>query len=257
MLNFRNTNIIFSFLLLAIAWFSTRGLISYWYFVWLLLVYSLLLFYGSYFIQSGFFMKSVCSAKTMKKEIAISFDDGPVENFTPEVLSILKQHNIQAAFFCIGKNVATHSTLLQQIHNDGHVIGNHSFTHSPWFDLFSHNKMSVELTMTDDAIKKITGYKPRLFRPPYGVTNPMLKKAVATGNYISVGWSMRSYDTVIKDEKKLLKRVTKKIRPGDVFLFHDKCLSTLKILPTFIQFVQQKGFDIVRLDKLLDIDAHE
>jgi peptidoglycan/xylan/chitin deacetylase (PgdA/CDA1 family) len=239
------------------AWCAVEGMISYWQIAWLLLAYSLVLFYGSYFIQSNFFLKAICSAKTNKKEIAISFDDGPVENMTPSVLEILKQHHVQAAFFCIGKNVAAHAALLQQIHDEGHLIGNHSFTHNAWFDLFSQKRMQEELLMTDEAIKKVTGLRPKLFRPPYGVTNPTVKKVVAKGKYTAIGWSVRSYDTVIQDEQKLLRRVTRNIRPGDIFLFHDKCISTVHILPTFLQLVKQKGFSIARLDKLLDIEAYE
>jgi peptidoglycan/xylan/chitin deacetylase (PgdA/CDA1 family) len=117
--------------------------------------------------------------------------------------------------------------------------------------------MSYELAMTDDAIQGITGCKPHLFRPPYGVTNPNVRKAIINGNYIPVGWSVRSYDTIIKDEKKLLQRVTHNIQRGDIFLFHDTGKTTLNILPTFIQHLQQKGYDIVRLDKLLHVNAYE
>ena len=96
--------------------------------------------------------------------------------------------------------------------------------------------------MTDNAIKNITGIKPRFFRPPYGVINPNVKKAIVNGNYIPLGWSMRSYDTMIKDEQKLLQRITRSIKPGDIFLFHDTSKTTLNILPIFIQHLQQKGF---------------
>lgn len=223
----------------------------------MLLIYSLIVFYGCYFIRANFFIKAVCSAKTDKKEVAISFDDGPAENYTPQILRILKQHNIKAAFFCIGNRVSNNKDLLKQVHDEEHIIGNHSFTHSAWFDLFSHKRMSAELAMTDNVIQSITGCKPRLFRPPYGVTNPNVKKAIIHGNYIAIGWSVRSYDTVIKDEKRLLRRVTHNIKRGDIFLFHDTGKTTLNILPTFIQQLQQKGYDIVRLDKLLHVNAYE
>jgi peptidoglycan/xylan/chitin deacetylase (PgdA/CDA1 family) len=220
-------------------------------------VYSLIIFYGCYFIRANFFIKVLCSASPDKKEVAISFDDGPAKNYTPQILQVLKQYNIKAAFFCIGNRISDNKDLLQQVHNEGHIIGNHSFTHSLWFDFFSHATMSEELAMTDDAIKSVTGYRPHLFRPPYGVTNPNVKKAIVNGNYIPVGWSVRSHDTWIKDEKKLLCRVTHNIQHGDIFLFHDTNKTTLNILPTFIQHLQQKGYNIVRLDKLLDINAYE
>lgn len=223
----------------------------------MLFLYSLVLFYGCYFISSNFFIKTVCKANTHKKEIALSFDDGPAQNYTPEILQVLREYNIQAAFFCIGKHIEANKDLLKQVHEEGHVIGNHSYTHDKWFDLFSSAKMSAELALTGNLIKDITGKKPKLFRPPYGVINPNIRKAIIKGNYIPLGWSMRSYDTMIKDEQKLLKRITRSIKPGDIFLFHDTCQITLKVLPIFIQHLQQKGFSIVRLDKLLDINAYE
>lgn len=257
MLNFRNTNIIFSLLLIAVTWLCITYGFTYWSIVIVLFVYSLVVFYGCYFINSNFFIQTVCKANTDKKEIAISFDDGPVQQYTPEVLQVLKQHSIQAAFFCIGNRIHGNEVLLKQVHEEGHIIGNHSFTHSAWFDLFSHQRMSEELSMADETIKKVTGCKPHLFRPPYGVINPNVKKAIEKGNYVPLGWSMRSYDTVIKDEKKLLRRITRSIKPGNIFLFHDTSKTTLNILPIFIQHVQQKGFSITRLDKLLDINAYE
>ncbi|HEX5153718.1 MAG TPA: polysaccharide deacetylase family protein [Parafilimonas sp.] len=257
MLNFRNTNINFSLLLAVTIGLCFSYHITFWSIAVVLFIYSLIVFYGCYFIQANFFIKTLCSGHTEKKEVAISFDDGPVKNYTPQVLQVLQQHNIKAAFFCIGNRIRYNKDLLKRVHDEGHIIGNHSFTHSAWFDLFSHKRMSDELVMTDDAIQSITGCKPHLFRPPYGVTNPNLRRAIINGNYIPVGWSVRSYDTIIKDEKKLLRRVTRNIKPGDIFLFHDTRKTTLNILPTFIQHLQQKGYDIVRLDKLLHVNAYE
>ena len=85
---------------------------------------------------SNFFIKIVCSAKTDKKEIAISFDDGPAANYTPEILQILKQENIKATFFCIGNRIAGNENILKQIKEEGHIIGNHSYSHHFWFDMY-------------------------------------------------------------------------------------------------------------------------
>ena len=257
MLNFRNTNIVVGLLLIVCVWLCINYNLTYWSIGILLFLYSLVLFYGCYFISSNFFIKTVCKANINKNEIALSFDDGPAQNHTPEILQVLREYNIQAAFFCIGKHIEANKDLLKQVHEEGHVIGNHSYTHDKWFDLFSSAKINAELALTDDIIKDITGQKPRLFRPPYGVINPNVRKAIIKGDYIPLGWSLRSYDTMIKDEQKLLKRITRSIKPGDIFLFHDTCQITLKVLPIFIQHLQQKGFSIVRLDKLLDINAYE
>ena len=105
-------------------------------------------------------------------------------------------------------------------------------------------------------MKKVIGMEPRLFRPPYGVTNPNLKKAIQRGGYTPVGWSIRSMDTVIKDAGKLLEKVTISLKPGAVVLFHDTSKSTLDILPEFIDYAREKGYSFIRLDKLLNLEPY-
>jgi len=164
---------------------------------------------------------------------------------------LLKQENINATFFCIGNRIAGNEHILRQIKEDGHIIGNHSYSHHFWFDMFSAKKMLQDLQQMDDEMERVTGLRPKLFRPPYGVTNPNVKKAIIKGNYTPVGWSVRSMDTVIKDEKKLLDKINAAIKPGAVFLFHDTSKTTLDALPAFIKEVKNKGYQIVPLDKLL------
>lgn len=217
----------------------------------LFLAYSLIVFYGCYYIGSDFFIKVICSVKTDRKEIAISFDDGPADSYTPQVLRILDEENIKAAFFCIGNRIAGKEKVLKQLHDSGHVIGNHSYSHHFWFDMYSSKKMLADLREMDEELQRVIGLKPALFRPPYGVINPNLKKAIVDGNYIPVGWSVRSFDTVIKDESKLFKKILRGLKPGAVFLFHDTSVTTLNILPEFIREVKNRGYNIVRLDKLL------
>lgn len=219
-------------------------------------LYTSILFYGCYFVHSNFFIDVVCSAKTDRKEIAISFDDGPVEKNTQAILQLLAGENIKATFFCIGNRIAGNETILQQIIEGGHIIGNHSFSHHFWFDMFSSKKMQHDLKQMDGAVEKVTGLQPKLFRPPYGVTNPNLAKAIKSGNYTPVGWSVRSMDTVIKDKQKLRNKLNRSIKPGAVFLFHDTSETTIQVLPDFIREVKNAGFEIVPLDKLLHLKAY-
>ncbi len=117
--------------------------------------------------------------------------------------------------------------------------------------------MLTDLKRMDSEMKKVIGEKAKLFRPPYGVTNPNLAKAIIKGNYVSVGWSVRSMDTVIRDENKLLTKISRSIKPGAIFLFHDTSLTTLKILPEFLKEVKKRGFHIIPLDKFLNLKAYE
>ena len=205
---------------------------------------------------SNFFIKIVCKAETDKKEIAISFDDGPAANYTPEILQLLKEENVKATFFCIGNRIAGNEHILKQIKEEGHIIGNHSYSHHFWFDMYSAKKMQNDLKQMDNEVERAVGLKPKLFRPPYGVTNPNVKKAIINGGYTPVGWSVRSMDTVIKDKNKLLSKINAGIKPGAVFLFHDTSKTTLNVLPEFIQEVKKRGYEIIPLDKLLALTAY-
>ena len=215
------------------------------------LVYLLANGLGSLLIYSQFFIFVRCQGDRTRGSIAITFDDGPIAGKTDKILEILKQHEAPAAFFCIGSRVDQQPELVQRIHQEGHLVGNHSYYHGKMFDLQSSKQMEQELINTNHAIEKSIGRKPRFFRPPYGVTNPMLAKAVAAGNYTTVGWNIRSFDSVIKGKRRLFNRVTKKLKAGDLVLFHDYAASTLDLLPEFLDCVKRKGLKIERLDTLL------
>jgi peptidoglycan-N-acetylglucosamine deacetylase len=256
MLNFRNTNIFFiAALAILIGVHIKYGLPVYIYPL-LFIGWSLIVFWGCINVSSNFFIPIVCKAYTDKKEIAISFDDGPAKNYTKEILAILKTENIKATFFCIGNRIAGNEVILKHVQEDGHIIGNHSFSHHFWFDMYSGKKMQEDLKQMDAEMERVTGLKPKLFRPPYGVTNPNLAKAIKRGGYIPVGWSVRSLDTVAKDEKQLLHKIIAGIKPGAVFLFHDTCEITVNVLPQFIKEVKNRGYNIIPLDKLLALQPY-
>jgi peptidoglycan/xylan/chitin deacetylase (PgdA/CDA1 family) len=256
MLNLRNTNIFFIALLAILTGVHVKYGLPIYIYCLLLIAYSLIVFWGCYHVGSNFFIKIVCKAKTDKKEIAISFDDGPSENYSKEILAILKSEQVKATFFCIGNRISGNESILKQIDTEGHIIGNHSYSHHFWFDLYSFKKMQDDLKQMDTEMERVTGLKPKLFRPPYGVTNPNLAKAIKNGGYTPVGWSVRSMDTVIKDGKKLLGKINDGIKPGAVFLFHDTSKATVDILAGFIQEVKKRGYNIVPLDKMLDLQAY-
>lgn len=257
MLNFRNTNIFFALLLITLIGLHMKYGIPVYIYPLLFVVYSLIVFWGCYYVGSGFFIKIVCKADTGTKEIAISFDDGPAASYTKEILKVLKKENVKATFFCIGKHIAGNEEILKQVYTEGHLIGNHSYSHHFWFDIFSAKKMKTDLAQMDEEVQRVIGVKPKLFRPPYGVTNPNVKKAIINGGYTPVGWSVRSMDTVIKEERKLIAKINKAIEPGAVFLFHDTSKTTLNVLPHFIQEVKKRGYQVSPLDKLLHLTAYE
>jgi len=256
MLNARNSRIIFVLLLflpLLTHWHVNA--LFFYYFI-LVLSYSLLLFYGSYFIQSDFFLRSFWKGDTKRKAIAITFDDGPLNDFTPLLLDLLKAENVPAAFFLIGKNIVGNELLVKRMVDEGHVVGNHSYSHTYWFSLNSGNNMLHDLQQCDEEIIRVTGKRPKFFRPPYGVTNPMVKRAVEKGNYDCIGWSIRTYDTNAKSAEQLLQKSLKTLSNGDIVLFHDWGQFTIGILSDFIKQAQARGFEIVRVDDLLNTKAY-
>jgi peptidoglycan-N-acetylglucosamine deacetylase len=255
-LNNRIFNIFYIILILVWIWADRHLQMGAAVYGWLLLIYVSVLFCGSYFIRMGFFMKSICSVKTSEKIIALSFDDGPAGKKTARMLDILKDNNVEAAFFCIGKNMPDNEDILKRIINEGHIIGNHSNTHNSLFDLYSPKKMLNELELTSQTCQEITGLYPRFFRPPYGVTNPNLKKAVLKGGFISIGWSIRSYDTVIGNEERLLTRILARLKPGAILLLHDTSDSTLKILPRLLKEIRNRGYKMSRLDKMINLNPY-
>jgi peptidoglycan-N-acetylglucosamine deacetylase len=249
-------NVIFGMLLLAAVWLSWAGHFPVWGYAILVGVYMAVCAYGASVMSFQFFMPARCNGPAATQAIAVTFDDGPVAGKTGPLLDLLKLHRVPAAFFCIGHRVKEQPALARRIHAEGHLVGNHSYWHGTFFDLLSAARVERELTDTDAAVQACIGLTPHFFRPPYGVTNPMIARVVRRRQYTAAGWSVRSFDTVTTDRDKLLKRVTRSLKGGDVVLFHDHCASTLEILPEFFDHVNKLGLKIVRLDELLNEKAY-
>ncbi len=256
MLKHKYTKIVFLVLLailVLIDWH--RGLPWYAYLIWALLFGGIIAL-GSYFIRLNYFISSLNHGPRNSKEIALSFDDGPTKDFTPAILDILQKQNVPALFFLIGRNIDGNGALLDRIEKEGHIVGDHSYSHNYWFSMKPKLEMLEDLKRCDEEIERVLHKRPRLFRPPYGVTNPMVAFAIDKGGYTSMGWSLRTYDTNAKDRDKLLAKSLSKLRNGDIVFFHDWGKFTADILPEFIAAAQSKGFKFVRADKLLGVEAY-
>jgi peptidoglycan/xylan/chitin deacetylase (PgdA/CDA1 family) len=213
--------------------------------------------WGSKTIQSNFYLKSICSGDRNEKSVAITFDDGPDAQVTPMILDILKENNVRAAFFIVGNKAEKNPEILKRIDKEGHVIGGHSYSHHFFFDLFSSHSVRHEMRKTDSIVFAATGKRMSLFRPPYGVTNPPIAKAIKALEYQSIGWSLKSNDTVIEDASIIQDRLIAKLKCGDIILFHDNKPWTVKVLGNFIPYLHKKEFSVIRLDKFLNIRAYD
>lgn len=260
MLNFRNTFAVFFFAigLGNLLRFVFGVNIPDWYY-WLIGVFTILAAtYGSSYIASNYHFKVFCRGKNDEQnKIALSFDDGVDPVQTPLILDILKANGIKATFFCIGKKCEGNEALVKRIDAEGHIIGNHTFTHSNWFDFFGSDKMFNEILQTNKVIKSITGKTPRFFRPPYGVTNPAMKKALLNSEHLAVGWSIRSLDTQSKKTADtIFNRVTKKLKSGDIILFHDTVKTIPAVLAALIKYAAENGYNFVGIDELINENAY-
>ena len=256
MLRYKYIRVLFWFGVTALLILSWGLGVSLYYLLVLVIPYLAITVYGASMIQSNYYTRSLCRGDITKKQIAISFDDGPSHPHTGYILDILRKENVKASFFVIGRNVATQTELMKRMDDEGHLIGNHSFSHTFWFSMKFAKDMLADIRKCDDEIYKAIGKRPRLFRPPYGVTNPMVAKAIDRGQYQSIGWSLRTFDTVAKDKNKLLQKTLNSLSSGDVVLFHDRGVFTSDILADFILAARAKHFEIIPLDELLGIKAY-
>lgn len=231
MLNFRNINIILiiSFLVLILS--RINYTFSIFYFLIPILTYLTILFFGVKNICSQFFLKSKCKSED-KSKIHLTFDDGPSPETTPKILNVLKKHNQKATFFCIGHKIEKHPEIVKQIIEQGHEVGNHSYSHSNFFDFWGSKKIISEIEQTNKLIKEITEKDCNIFRPPFGITNPHIALSVKNLKMKVIGWSIRSLDTV-KTKQKVLQRI-KNAKNGDIILFHDTKEQTVEILDEFL-----------------------
>lgn len=257
MLNFKKVNIISAILLLLLSFLAIENSISVWWILVLLVLWVTITTIGSFHIRANFFLKSKHSNYNIKQNaIALTFDDGPNPTFTPKVLQLLKEYNAKATFFCIGNNIDSHPKLVQKIISDGHCIGNHSYTHTNDYGFLPTKKIIADITKAQQSIKKVTNIDNQLFRPPFGVTNPNIAKAIKTLNLQSIGWSLRSYDTVAKDPNKVYKKLISKLKKGDVILLHDTSELSIIVLEQLLQWLQKNDIKTVTINQLFNINTN-
>ncbi|WP_273565340.1 polysaccharide deacetylase family protein [Maribacter halichondriae] len=231
--------------------------IPIWGYSIVVLLWFLTTLFGSFFIRWNYHLTSLHSNKKISENwVAITFDDGPNHAFTPKVLDLLKHFEAQATFFCIGENIVKNPNILKEIIANGHSIGNHTYSHSKTFGFFGLEKVKAELLKTKSVAKDLTGREMNLFRPAFGVTNPMVEKAVKQLRLTSVGWNIRSLDTTPRSKEMVFKRITSKLSKGDIILLHDTSEKTVAVLERLLVFLKEKNLESVTVERLLEIEAY-
>jgi peptidoglycan-N-acetylglucosamine deacetylase len=265
MFTFRRFTLLFFITLLSLNFWtiilskSTGGFIHTHATVFYTLLF--ILYFGISFAMaflpcSNFHHPVICRGRTDEKSVSITFDDGPDPDKTLLILEVLKKYDVAATFFCIGKHLAGNEQLAKRMHDEGHLLGNHSYSHSRWFDLYPSGKMRAELLETDHLIRNITGKSPLFFRPPFGVVNPLVSKALKKMHWQAICWNIRSLDTLDPDPQKTRNKILRKLKPGSIILLHDHTIFSGHHLGELISGIRNAGYGIVPLETLLKIPAY-
>lgn len=243
----------YSFIILYLFWNSFIYVFngSIWMYIFCFILFSVTVVWGSFDIQLKYFINSITQKKTKIKEVALTFDDGPTD-LTPKFLDLLKEKNTKATFFCIGKQIEKYPETFQRIIAEGHTIGNHTYSHSNNTGFLSTSKMIEEINKCDEMISSIGNIKTNLYRPPFGVTNPNIAKAIKKTQKKSIGWNVRSLDTVIDDEKKIYNRITKNLKKGSIILLHDTSEKTYQVLVELLLFLEREKYSTFTVDSMIN-----
>ncbi|MCD8072649.1 MAG: polysaccharide deacetylase family protein [Alistipes sp.] len=207
------------------------------------------LVYGSVAIGSGIYVKALCRGRNAGKAVALTFDDGPHPELTPKVLDVLRRHGVRATFFVSGKNAEAYPAIVRRIAREGHLVGNHSYGHAGYFPLYGPKKMAGDIDRCSEAIQRATGGAPRYFRPPFGVTNPMVARTAHRAGLKVCGWSIRSFDTMGRPLERVLRRVTGRLHDGAVILLHDNRTGSPELTDQLLEALEKSEYRPVRLDE--------
>ncbi len=212
-----------------------------------------LLVYGSFSISRSFYLRSLCRNRRAEGCVAITFDDGVDPEITPLVLDILKARGAKATFFVIGSKAESHPELVRRVVAEGHQVGNHTFSHKGTFPLQSRKAMVEEIDRTTKVLERSAGVEVKLFRPPFGVTNPTIGYSVRRLGLISVGWSIRSLDTMGHSLDRVRARVARQLKSGKVILLHDNRVGAPALLGLILDDLDARGLRSVTITQLFNL----
>ena len=188
-----------------------------------------------------------------KKEIALTFDDGPHPRYTPEILDILREYGVRATFFVIGQNIEWYDGLVQREFDEGHEIGNHTYSHLN-LKLLPYPDVCAEIEEAEAVIGERIEYRTRLLRPPCGMLGDELVRAARDGDYTIVCWSIDTLDWAHTPSEKIAENVLSSVQGGDIILFHDYVSGaspTPDALRIIIPELIRRGYTFVSVSELI------
>lgn len=182
-----------------------------------------------------------------RKKIALTFDDGPCAGCTDQLLDGLKKRNVKATFFLIGKNAENHPKLVQRIYEEGHLIGNHTYSHVE-ITKVSDEEAIQELQKTNQIIWKITGEHVQYMRPPFGAWQKELESRLEV---LPVLWTVDPLDWTTENVEEIVNKVVTETKENDIILLHDCYKSSVEAALRIIDDLQKEGYEFVTVDQLL------
>lgn len=220
-----------------------------------------LLYYGCAVPSSQLLGRSLVRGPAGGRRVALTFDDGPTPPSTERILDVLKQHGVTATFFVNGRWVDRFPGTLRRIQSEGHAIGNHTYSHL-FLYLKTRRRIAREIDLTQDAIERVTGTRPWIFRCPYGVRWFGLFTELRRRGMTAVQWSDTGFDWVKKNAPPdIARKALQHLSDGSVILLHDGCgarepgqvdhAATAEALPAIIAEVRRRGFQFVPVEDFL------
>jgi peptidoglycan/xylan/chitin deacetylase (PgdA/CDA1 family) len=181
--------------------------------------------------------------------LALTFDDGPDPVYTPKLLDILREKGVKATFFVIGKRADQYPEIVRRAWAEGHLVGNHTWSHYPLFCFLTPRRLRAEIERCTESVRRSCGFRPRLFRSPVGLRHPLLAPYLEDARLEYVSWSFRTLDTFTANSSVLAQRILNKAASGDIILLHDRLPggtdAMLEALPRVIDELRERGFEFV------------
>ena len=210
---------------------------------------------SSYLLDKDAELYKAYLEKKNRKVVALTFDDGPNPATTNQALDTLSKYGIKATFFVLGKNVSGNEEILKRMKADGHVIGNHSWSH-PVLSKLSLDEAKKQITDTEDALTKVLGSSSKLMRPPYGAITDDIRKSL---DLSFIMWDVDSLDWKSKNEASILTEIQREVKNGSIILMHDIHAETVNALPKVIDYLKEQGYEFVTVPEMLHsrLKSHE
>lgn len=181
------------------------------------------------------------------KYVALTFDDGPNSEFTKKLLDGLKERDVRASFFLIGKSIPGNEELVKRMQEDGHLIGTHCYSHKDLTKM-SADKACEEIEKTNKMIEGITGKKPEYIRPPYGIWSGELEDCV---KMTSVTWTIDTMDWKYQDTARIVRHIEKNVGKHRIILMHDTFKTSVDAALAAIDMLKGQGYTFVTVDEIL------